>query len=613
MKESTKENARKLSEERDLVSRISDLEAELVQLRKTANDLRLNETRYKSLFEYMLNGVGIYKPVRNGEDFVLVDLNKSAEQIETIDKSTAIGSSITKIFPSIAAFGLLDVFREVLRTGNPVDHPVTQYKDDRLEGWRDHFVYRLPSGEIVTVYSDETRRKQAEEALRLSEERFRTLVENTPDFIVIKDTSRRYTYVNPSMEGILGRKASDILGRTEEDFFGEEAGAHILESDLRVLKGESIEEERTRPIDGVYLTFHDIKVPLKNHEGQIMGIYGISRDITERRKALDPTPITLADYPSEAMRSTLNKASFAATSDSIILLVGESGSGKDYLARWIHNHSKKAEGPFFAINCAAISPELAESELFGHEQGAFTGARGKKRGLLELAEGGTILLNEIGELPLGLQAKLLTFLDTRSFVRVGGEKYIHVDARLIAATHRNLEQEVACGRFLQALYYRLTVFPIRVPPLRERIDDIGIIAETILAKLSSEMQLSAIPVLKESEEASLRRYNWPGNVRELRNVLERSLMLSGKSELRLGLSPLGKSYEDWSFSVDFPRDKTLRQIRDTLTEALCVEALHRTRGNKKEAASILGISRDSMHRLSKRFRLNRDYLTDQKH
>jgi len=609
MKRSTETDEQKAGRLAELASRIADLESELERARKCEQDLRHTETRYKALFEYMLNGVAIYEPVKEGEDFLLVDLNKAAERIEKIKKQKVLGKSISKVFPEIEAFGLLDVFRKVQRTGKPIDHPVTRYKDDRLEGWRDHFVYRLPTGEIVTVYSDETKRKQAEEALRFSEKRFRTLVESSPDCIAIKDARRRYWYVNPSMVVLLGRKVSDIVGRTAEDFFGEEAGAHIRESDLRVLKGESIEEEHTRPIEGVYLTFHDIRVPLRNNDGEVIGICSISRNITERRRLFDPTHVVVADYPSEAMRATLNKASFAATSDSIILLQGASGSGKDYLARWIHDHSKRAEGPYFAINCAAIAPDLAESELFGHEHGAFTGARRKKRGLLELAEGGTILLNEIGELPLALQAKLLTFLDTKSFLHVGGENSIHVDARLIAATHRDLEREVADGRFLQALYYRLSVFPIRVPPLRERPEDIGIIAQEIMVKLASEMQMHDVPTLDGSDVAALRRYHWPGNVRELRNVLERSLMLTGHGQFSLWLSPPDETYMDWTLKVEFPRDASLRQVTDGVTEALCLEALRRTKGNQKEAARLLSISRDSMHRFARRFKLKRAHLT----
>lgn len=594
----------------DLLARISDLEAELESMRKYEQELKQTQTMYKALFDHMLNGVGIYKPIKNGEDFILVDLNKAAERIENIKKHRVLGKSISQVFPTIEAFGLVDVFRKVLKTGKSIDHPVTRYKDDRLEGWRDHFVYRLPSGEIVTVYSDETKRKQTQEALRLSEERFRALVENSPDCIFIKDASRRYTYVNPPMEGLLGRTSSEIIGCAEEDFFDPVAGEHIRRADYRVLQGESIEEEYTRKVDGVNQTFHEMRVPLTNDDGEVISIYGILRNVTEMRRVLDPASRGVADYPSEAMRATLNKASFAATTDSIILLQGESGSGKDWLARWIHDESKRAEGPFFAINCAAIPSELAESELFGHEHGAFTGARRKKRGLLELAEGGTILLNEIGELPLGLQSKLLTFLDNRSFLRVGGEKNIHVDARLIAATHRDLEEEVAEGKFLQALYYRLSVFPIRVPPLRERQEDLGIIAQEIMAGLASEMQLPGMPVLEKSDLAAMKRYAWPGNVRELRNVLERSLMLSRRGRFRLWLSLSDEPREDWNLRIEFPHDKGLREINDEVRQALCIEALRRTRGNQKEAAKILGISRDSMHRLARRYGLKRGNLTE---
>ncbi len=175
------------------------------------------------------------------------------------------------------------------------------------------------------------------------------------------------------------------------------------------------------------------------------------------------------------------------------MLLGESGSGKDYLARYIHNHSKRAGGPYFSVNCAAIAAQLAESELFGHEKGSFTGAQGRKRGLLELAEGGTLLLNEIGELSLPLQAKLLTFLDTKKFTRVGGEKEISVNARLIAATNRDLQKEVEAGRFRNDLFYRINVMTITVPPLRERREDLPILTREILSQLHAELRFAAPP------------------------------------------------------------------------------------------------------------------------
>ena len=183
----------------------------------------------------------------------------------------------------------------------------------------------------------------------------------------------------------------------------------------------------------------------------------------------------------------------AAKKNSTILLLGESGSGKDYIAKYIHEHSDRSGWPYFSINCAAIPSELAESELFGHEKGAFTGAVAQKRGLLELAEGGTLLLNEIGELSPLLQAKLLTFLDTRAFTRVGGVKEIIVNVRLLAATNRDLWKEVQEGRFRSDLFYRINVLTIKIPPLRERTEDIPVLVEEILSQLHLEYRIKTYP------------------------------------------------------------------------------------------------------------------------
>jgi DNA-binding NtrC family response regulator len=299
-------------------------------------------------------------------------------------------------------------------------------------------------------------------------------------------------------------------------------------------------------------------------------------------------------YPSEAMRSTLQKARQAAAGDSVVLLLGDSGTGKDYLARFIHNHSSRTDGPFFAINCAAVSPELAESELFGHEPGAFTGARGRKRGLLELAERGTLLLNEIGELAPALQAKLLTFLDTRSFTRVGGEVNISVDARLIAATNRDLEQEVAEGRFRKDLFYRLNVLTIRVPLLCERVPDIPILTREIIAQLVAEMDLSYTPEVDEASVKALCNYSWPGNVRELRNVVERSLMVSRGPIMTIAAVEPTEYRQDWSYRLHFPESGSLNDVLDETKRALIIEALRRSAGKRQAAASLLGISRNAL-------------------
>ncbi len=300
---------------------------------------------------------------------------------------------------------------------------------------------------------------------------------------------------------------------------------------------------------------------------------------------------SVTEYPSEAMKNTLTEARHAAASDSIVLMLGESGSGKDFLARYIHDRSRRADGPFFAINCAAVAPELAESELFGHEPGAFTGARGRKRGLLELAEGGTLLLNEIGELSMPMQAKLLTFLDTRSFTRVGGEAQIAVNARLIAATNKELDKEVARGAFRSDLYYRLNVLSIYIPPLRRRIEDLPLLVQEMFSQLGDEMGLLR-PIEADAQTlAKLAQYSWPGNVRELRNVLERSLMLSDSGKINLSSVRVDSHQEDWSYVVSFPVNGNIHDVTREVKRSLVMEALRRSRDSKQGAARLLGITR----------------------
>ncbi len=442
-------------------------------------------------------------------------------------------------------------------------------------------------------------RRRAEEALRISEERFRALFEAANDCIFIKDRQFRYTLVNPAMERLLDIPRSQIIGSTAEELYGEEAGKFMKQMDLRVLGGQSIEVEHTRPVGGMQVTFLDTQVPLRDDSGQIVGICGISRNITLRKKASPATPVTLEKYASRAMQACITEAQRAAKAESTILLLGESGSGKDYLARYIHDRSKRSQGPYFSINCAAIPREIAESELFGHEPGAFTGARGRKRGLLELAEGGTLLLNEIGELTLPLQSKLLTFLDTKSFLRVGGEKNVHINARVMAATHRDLEVETEEGRFLKPLFYRLNVFSIRVPPLRDRAEDIPGLVEDMVQRLATNLQLSSAPGVDRETIRAFQAYAWPGNVRELKNVLERELMLSGGRRITFKPPDSNSNGVEWCHRVHFPEDRTLREITAEVSQAIVSEAVRRCGGNRAEAARLLGISRDSLYRLMK--------------
>ncbi len=568
--------------------------------------LRLSENRFRQIYDdapVMMHSIN--------EKGVILNANRKWLESLGYRREEVIGHTLELIMTEESS---RRAFHEVLpsywQVGKVTDVPYQYLKKDGtvMDVLLDSTVMDDPLwGKIsLSVVRDVTDANRAEKARRESEERFRALFEGARDCIYIKDRSLAYTHVNPAMGKLFGLDPSAIVGMRAEDLYGEAAGKRVREVDLRVLDGESIEEEHTRPVNGIEMTFHDIKVPLRNTAGEVVGSCGFSRNITERRKVVTPEAAITAEYPSEAMGNALGKARQAAAKDSIVLLQGESGSGKDFFARWIHNLSRRAKGPFFSINCAAVPHDLAESELFGHERGAFTGALGRKRGLLELAEGGTLLLNEIGELPLALQSKLLTFLDTRSFLRVGGEKNIHVNARLIAATHRDLKTEAARGRFLQALYYRLNVFAIEVPPLRERVNDIPLLVQEIMAQLAAEMQLIETPVPDRASMEALCRYHWPGNVRELRNVLERSVMLSEARRLKVFLPPSAPEKRDWCPRLEFPEEGTLHDVVDRVIGSLCVEALRRSAGNRKKAAKLLGISRDSLYRFLKRVEGVRD-------
>jgi two-component system response regulator HydG len=297
---------------------------------------------------------------------------------------------------------------------------------------------------------------------------------------------------------------------------------------------------------------------------------------------------------SAALRSMLDQAArVAAHRDVTVLVGGETGTGKELLARAIHYHSPRAAAPFVEINCAAIPANLLESELFGHERGAFTGAVATKPGLFEMAHGGTLFLDEVGQLPLELQAKLLRALETREIRRVGGQVTRHIDVRVIGATHVNLGGAVSRGEFREDLYYRLNVVALTLPPLRGREEDIELLAETFVTRLAITNGLS-VPPLSPEVRAALRRHSWPGNVRELRNAIERALVLSPPGTLRveeLGLNRSVPTQTAGENGLPFPAELS-RIIR-----ASVVLMLERCAGNKSEAARRLGISRPRLQRL----------------
>lgn len=293
----------------------------------------------------------------------------------------------------------------------------------------------------------------------------------------------------------------------------------------------------------------------------------------------------IARHPS--MERILSIAKKIAPSRSTVLIRGETGVGKEVMARYIHENSDRKDAPFIAVNCAALPENLLESELFGHEKGAFTGAVNKKKGKFELAAGGTLLLDEISEMAVSIQAKLLRVLQEREIDRVGGQYAIPVDTRVIATTNRDLDEEVKEGNFRSDLYYRLNVVPILLPPLRERSDDIGPLAEFFLEKHCS---LNNVPEKEITDDAVefLKRRSWPGNIREFENLIERSTLLIESEKITSRDLEMISSPEDNS-SSDIRMDQSVLPLRE-MEKKMIMRALDDHRGNRTHAAKILGIS-----------------------
>ncbi len=288
----------------------------------------------------------------------------------------------------------------------------------------------------------------------------------------------------------------------------------------------------------------------------------------------------------------------AASPATTVFLRGESGTGKDVIAKTIHYNSDRANMPFVNITCTAISETLLESELFGHERGAFTDARQQKKGLMEVADGGTVFLDEIGDMPANLQAKLLRFLEERSFRRVGGVKDISVDVRIISATNRDVESQIREGKFREDLFYRLNIIPIYIPPLRERGEDVVILAQHYAATFAREFRRKITDIHPDGLR-KLRQYSWPGNVRELRNAVERAVLLSKGPVLEADdfvLGTPGSQPEDQTGIKLPPGGVKLADVEEQLVR----DALQQSGNNQTKAAKLLGISRDQL-----RYRMER--------
>ena len=332
---------------------------------------------------------------------------------------------------------------------------------------------------------------------------------------------------------------------------------------------------------------------------------GLKRENQELRTQITAEHNMVGSSP--RMREIFELIRRVAPTDSTVLVQGESGTGKELVAHAIHANSQRAGGPFIPINCAAIAENLLESELFGHEKGAFTGAVAQKKGRIEMAEGGTLFLDEIGELALPLQAKLLRVLQEREFERVGGTRSIKIDLRLVAATNQNLESMVQAGKFRKDLFYRLNVVSMNVPPLRDRREDIPVLAEHFIAKAARKCN-THLKSLPEETKVCLSQYDWPGNVRELENAIERALVLGSTSSILV--EDLPEAVSESAAPAGVPVTKYAGAMKDTKRQVI-LQALQEARGDYIEAAKTLGLHPNSLLRLIRRLDL-KDEVSNQR-
>jgi len=448
------------------------------------------------------------------------------------------------------------------------------------------------------------------------------------DGVISLDPTETITLFNPAAEAWTGTPAPEALGRQLEEVFklvdgstGEKIDLPLWrvlsEGTLQELPGNALLVSRggeKRPIIGSI-------APIRDHKGETAGAVLVFGRVSEQSGQTRPTAAPAASEDegvglgsfkmiavSPSMKQVLKFARRVAQSEvSTILLEGESGTGKDVLAQFLHFYGRRNEGPFVALNCAAIPETLLESELFGYEKGAFTDARASKAGILEVASKGTIFLDEIGEMPLTLQAKLLRVLEEQNFRRLGGVRDIQVDVRVVAATNRKLTEAIEEGRFRLDLYYRLNVIQILLPPLRERREDILPLAEHFVRLYNTKFKRN-IQGISHSGAAMLLAHDWPGNVRELRNVIERAMVLEEAewiqgSNLRIESNGNPPAAATEASGV---RNAPAAPFQVSLEEAeknLVMQALEKAGGNQTRAAVLLGITRDTLRYKMKKFNL----------
>jgi len=520
---------------------------------------------------------------------------------------------------------LMEKQRELLRSGEPGDIEARMRRHDGVFRW---FLIRFEpfrdeTGKITMWYgvsTDIEDLKQTEEKLREDERELRQITDAIPQAVVVQDPSGVPIYANQATLAYTGLTADDVFAPNfrERIFHPDDVERFRNERKAALARGLPFEfEHRALGKDGQYRWFLIQYNPFHNERGQVTRWYATGTDIHDRVRAEERTRnenVALREQidrdsmfedivgSSEALRKVLRQVDKVAASDSTVLLLGETGTGKELIARAIHRRSRRAERAFIGVNCAAVPPSLIASELFGHEKGSFTGATQRRMGRFESASGGTIFLDEVGDLPAEIQIALLRVLQEREIERVGSSRPIPVDVRVVAATHRDLNALVAQGKFRQDLLYRLNVVPIQMPPLRERVADIPLLVEYFIDRIGKRAGKKFRTINKKFLTA-FQEYGWPGNVRELQNVIERAVILSEDGKLAVDETWLKREPAQNPVRPRTLDGALLRQEKEMI-EAALAESQGRVSG-PAGAAAKLGLPARTLDSKIKRLNINK--------
>jgi PAS domain S-box-containing protein len=613
-------------QDQKIIGQVTHLAAVAIERKRNEAALQRSEERFRLIVDTIpglvctLNGAGEVELLNRQ---VLEYFGKTTEELKNWATSDAVHSDD---LPRV-----IEAWKRSIETGQPYVLELRQRRADGVYRWfQSHALpVRDAEGRVSGWYmllTDIDDRKRAEgelekafEEIAKSESELRTIIDAIPQLIIAIGADGKLLSANQAVLEYTGLTHDDVDTERFLAIFHAEDSERLREQrDAAISRGVPFEyERRVRRKDGQYCWFLVHYNPLKNERGEVIRWYAPGTDIDERKQAEERTRqenFALREQidqvfmfeeivgSSPALKTVLCSIVKVAPTDSTVLITGETGTGKELVARAIHKASKRAAQPFISVNCAAIPSSLIASELFGHEKGAFSGALQRRQGRFELANSGTIFLDEIGELPAETQVALLRVLQERQFERVGGNVAFHTDVRIIAASNRDLAAAIALGTFRADLFYRLNVFPIDVPPLRNRKEDIPMLVEYFVQRYAEKTRKQITKIDKNTLKLC-QSYPWPGNIRELQNIIERSVILCTGDTFWID--------EAWLSSQNAPRAESsgpLTQNVHNYEKELIEAALSESNGKvagPNGAAAKLGIPRSTLDLKIKRFKINK--------